>query len=668
MIIEKLEVTDFRVFQGHHEFSLSPRQRWNALRPIVLFGGLNGAGKTSILTAVRLALYGKQSLGVAIAQKQYETFLKDSIHKSKSSVLQSTYACISLTFQYAHMGMNNHYTVKRSWSIKRTKVLETIDIECDGKSLDKLSYEQKQGFLNELIPIGVSDLFFFDGEKIAELASDQNGSALSDAIKKLLGLDLVERLSADINVLTREYDKRVADDTTKERIREFEKEFNRVNALAEKTESEFEDLLPQLREAKTLYEFEEREFLAKGGAWANSRAQEIERQKQLEAQRSLLQEELRHLLAGPYPLSLARDFVEETIQQVVNEESGQRDRNTEGLKQEILEKLATRLESVLTDAQFEKAKKVIQEEIIESGLAASSSDIIHSVGGRILGRIEAAAEEAQTAEIRVKELATRLSGVSDELEQVSIRIARAPDEITLEASVKKLNEMRSKVERYTIERETLREEAKRYIREALEIARRLDELHDKVESSGKFNKNMELAKKTQSVLGEFSHRASAAKTKVLETEFSRCFQRLARKEDMLISACIDPKTYQVTLQDESHQEIDKNQLSAGERQIYAISMLEALARTSGRKLPIIIDTPLGRLDSKHRDKLVNHYFPTASHQVVILSTDTEVDEGFYADMYKNMSHAYKLEYDSDSGSTSAEEGYFWKTAVKTEAA
>ena len=64
--------------------------------------------------------------------------------------------------------------------------------------------------------------------------------------------------------------------------------------------------------------------------------------------------------------------------------------------------------------------------------------------------------------------------------------------------------------------------------------------------------------------------------------------------------------------------LHKDELSAGEKQIYAIAILEALAKTSGRHLPIIIDTPLGRLDSEHCTKLINNYFPYASHQVIIL--------------------------------------------------
>ena len=65
-------------------------------------------------------------------------------------------------------------------------------------------------------------------------------------------------------------------------------------------------------------------------------------------------------------------------------------------------------------------------------------------------------------------------------------------------------------------------------------------------------------------------------------------------------------------------------MSAGEKQLLAISLLWGLARVSEKHLPVAIDTPLARLDSSHRQNLIERYFPTASHQVILLSTDTEI--------------------------------------------
>jgi DNA sulfur modification protein DndD len=106
--------------------------------------------------------------------------------------------------------------------------------------------------------------------------------------------------------------------------------------------------------------------------------------------------------------------------------------------------------------------------------------------------------------------------------------------------------------------------------------------------------------------------------------------------------------------------LPKAELSSGEKQIYAIAMLWGLARTSGRPLPVIIDTPLGRLDSEHRANLCQNYFPNASHQVILLSTDTEVDRPLFDNLRDHISHAYSLNYDPADACTRVTEGYFWK--------
>ncbi len=112
--------------------------------------------------------------------------------------------------------------------------------------------------------------------------------------------------------------------------------------------------------------------------------------------------------------------------------------------------------------------------------------------------------------------------------------------------------------------------------------------------------------------------------------------------------------------DDNGQEIPKHRLSEGEKQVFAVSVLWGLAQSSPRPLPAIIDTPMARLDSEHRLHLVERYFPNASHQVIILSTDTEVDQDFYAKLQPHVARAYHLNYDEAEKVTVAREGYFWE--------
>lgn len=101
-------------------------------------------------------------------------------------------------------------------------------------------------------------------------------------------------------------------------------------------------------------------------------------------------------------------------------------------------------------------------------------------------------------------------------------------------------------------------------------------------------------------------------------------------------------------------------LSAGERQLLATSILWGLARAARRPLPVVIDTPLGRLDSGHRRHFVDRYLPWASHQVLVLSTDEEIDEAHLERLRRRIGRSYRLDHDDESGCTTISEGYFWE--------
>jgi DNA sulfur modification protein DndD len=147
------------------------------------------------------------------------------------------------------------------------------------------------------------------------------------------------------------------------------------------------------------------------------------------------------------------------------------------------------------------------------------------------------------------------------------------------------------------------------------------------------------------------------KLKQVDVELTNCLNQLSRKRlKRLVS--IHPHSFQVTIRDDHDRAVSKEELSAGEKQIYAISVLWALGKVSGRPLPIIIDTPLARLDRDHRALLGTRYFPYASHQVIVLSTDTEIDNDFVPLLGDSVARSYELCFDSATQSTQVTEGYF----------
>ncbi len=661
MILEQLTLTDFRVFEGRHTLDLSPRVKYGKKRPIVLFGGLNGAGKTTILMAIRHVLYGKQILGSGASNKAYEEFLDSCIHRSKDILFQPFSSSVELAFSYASMGEEKHYLVKRNWMLENKKLVERLSILENGKELTELNTEQCQGFLNELIPIGVSDLFFFDGEKIAELAEDTGGTALGDSIKKLLGLDLIETLDSDLTLLHRQKNKKNASKEIQKKITKLEKKLEKIETQAKNELESYEQAKPVAAEAQFNIDKLEQSLSSKGGAWAATRESETKRSLELEAEKTALEGQIRELMADKFPISIAEGFAQQTLKQLADEKQYKSILNTSELVKSHLVSLESNLKNLLSKKDYDKANRIINKEFNDVVDVSSKTSLIHDVSDSSLISIESVITDAKGHQKRkMQGLCKKLSEKKLALDNIGKNIARAPENDQLQPILDEIKKEQLRKEESIKAQAGYMEKYKRSLRDAMEVVRKLDKLSEELVTESNKDRSIELIMGSRGLLQDFEKEIALKKVKELEEALIQSFERLSRKDDIELNIDIDPKTFTVKLTGRNGRVIDKNDLSAGEKQIYAISILEALARTSGRNLPIIIDTPLGRLDSVHRKNLINNYLPHASHQVIVLSTDTEVDEAFYADLSSNISHAYKLDYSSKTGATEASEGYFWR--------
>lgn len=659
MILETLKVTNYRVFNGENEFDLLPRSRNGTKPTIILFGGLNGAGKTTILTAIRLVLYGRQFLGAGTNQKDYNQYLLDSVHKSKKTGKKAEYAIIDLQFTYANLGVLHHYQVRRSWTITNNKVSETLRISQDNSVIKNLSYEQAQGFLNELIPIGVSDLFFFDGEKIAQLAEDTCGNVLGDSVKKLIGLDLIEKLIADITVFIRQQNKELVSDNIRSKIESLEYDLIEKENEIEKWNQEYQSANQLLLDVSKRIDKITNILNSQGGAWAASREIEIENLAALSKEKEILQNRIRELISGNFPFSVASDFVTSCLQQLNKESEYKSKIATADILSNHLTSLESRLTTVLDIDIFNRVKHEIHNEFSNVLRPQKNVEIIHDISDTLHKKIEATVSDSiDIQKYKLEDFGKNLININQKIDGAGINIARAPEESLLNKRLEELNKEQEAKAKILLKLNQCKDILKQNLRDAIEIVRSLDKLHALFIVSDENTRALDYAHKAKNALTEFAQRASVNKTKDVENEFIKSFKKLARKNDISIKAKIEPDTFAVKIFDNFNNEISKDELSAGEKQIYAIAILEALAKTSGRKLPIIIDTPLGRLDTKHRKKLVEHYFPNASHQVIILSTDTEIDETFYKNMLPFISHTIKLDYDESIASTVVHQGYF----------
>jgi DNA sulfur modification protein DndD len=260
-----------------------------------------------------------------------------------------------------------------------------------------------------------------------------------------------------------------------------------------------------------------------------------------------------------------------------------------------------------------------------------------------------------------------ITAIQSKLEKATRRIGKVeeslkkiPDDDQLQPMLDKLNRMHKDLTEAAALVEKNEAAVKQIDFQIAEIDRSEHKLQAKVGDTKKGLDRREMVRRVHKVLDDYSRELSAKKARELGDAVAGRFAQLWRKGDFVRRIEIDPVSFRVTLRDRHDREVPKHELSAGEKQIYAISVLWGLASVSGRPLPMVIDTPLGRLDADHRSHIVERYLPNASHQVIILSTDTEIDKTYFKALSASVSHSYRLQYDPQGARSSIEKGYFWK--------
>ncbi|ASG03019.1 DNA sulfur modification protein DndD [Vibrio anguillarum] len=664
MLITKLTLNNFRVFRGVHKIDLRPTQESlnRSKQPIILFGGLNGAGKTSILSAVRLVLFGRQSFNQMLTNNDYINELNELIHKGAGTISQPDNAYIELEFQYSQNGEESTYKVIRSW--KRGQK-DKLYLEKDDVALTELDYDQCQGFLNELIPTGIADLFFFDGEKIAELAEDESGTVLKTAVRRLLGLDVIAKLKSDLNIFLKKQGASSLSHSIQEEMEALDQKRIHHERAAEKLRFHAEnDIYTQIEHTSAEIQNLENKLSQNGGAWAKTRHAEQSKVDDLLKEKVELEKQIRMEMETSLPFALAPKTMKLLLAKIEQEQAVKQKQNFGKELDSFLETLKAKLAFNLSSSA-PAAMEAINDSLLEHMGDIQKQHLLLDISDRQANTINYQISTlAKGSFTRFDQARNRLQLVEEEIDNISTNIARAPEQEMVQDWFAQVRELDKEKAKLIAKYKDLLEEAKSELRLALDYARQMQKLHDKHKDQTNKDQSISNAQNAMLLLGKFGEQLTKARVKQLENEFVQSYQKLARKEDLQLSATINPVTFDVELIDDRGIKINRKAMSAGEKQIYAISILEALGRTSGRKLPIIIDTPLGRLDSHHRDKLVENYFPFASHQVVILSTDTEIDKNYTRLIQDDIARTYEICFDGRTKSSIIKEGYFWKEANK----
>jgi DNA sulfur modification protein DndD len=531
-------------------------------------------------------------------------------------------------------------------------------------TVDQLHWED---FVQELIPIGVSDLFFFDGEKVQLLAEDESDKrTLSEAVKSLLGVDLIEKLSADIGIYRSRALQPAAGSELQPELGVLQ---TTVEVLRGRLEVAAREAFEEDAEVAAHTEHvgaAEQELQSKGGRYAKGRGRLEERKKSLSQRILSLEDQVRQAAQGLLGVAVAPKLLKALLDQIaVERESRERSAVNEALSKATQASLARfRRVEVKRGGRQVALTSLIDIDIISEVLhrthkvSQTETTLVHDLSREQDRQLNAWAVVALDHIPRdIHRMREELESLYRELQIVERDIARIPPEDALRPLLLKLNEAhKSLAEAGT--RAALKQSALGQLRDSLDRAERTyGKALEAVAEKSSTRVALEKAARIQDVLAEFKRSLIERKLRQVQAEATICFNLLSRKR-LKMQISIDPNSFAVTIRSDNGTSADKADFSAGEKQIYAISMLWALARVSERPLPLIIDTPIARLDKDHRKLLGAHYFPYASHQVIILSTDTEIDETILPLLESHVSKFYELDFDSSIRSTIVKTGYF----------
>ena len=656
MILDSISLENFGAYIGKQQALLTPEDG----KPIILFGGMNGGGKTTLLDAIQLAFYGPKARISNRGRLNYKDYLRESIHRGTDP---HEGAGITISFRRNIEGTTRHFELSRSWKEGIKGIEETVRVLCDGIP-DDIFTDHWDEVVESYLPGRIAHLFFFDGEQIKELAEgDHAAEILGTAIHTLLGLDLVERLETNLKIFERRKRAEGVDPETAQKLKQLQGELDLVDREQEKAAMEEGTLVNECGRLAKELKAKEDLFRTEGGELYLQRTELEARLASYKSEKARIENNLRSLVAGPLPLLMVDDLLAEVEKQSRHESEMRRSR----VLRHVLESRDNDVMTVLRASNIptksiQTILKLLETDRLDRSALADEQLVLDADDGLASQVAHLRTTLLPAASQQSDEYLAQLTELDEQLVHLEGELARVPAAESIARLQAELDAIRTSHSKKIQELEAIRARRQTLQRQREAAESRMDKMGmNDIDTRYAEDDRLRMLKHSQRIretLGRFRPIIVRLHTSNMETLMLESFRKLLRKKDLITGLTIDPETFEAILTDRNGKPLPFDRLSAGERQLLATSLLWGLARASGRPVPTIIDTPLGRLDSSHRTHLIERYFPNASHQVLLLSTDEEIVGPYYTALKPSVTRTYLLNHDEGPGHTNIENGYF----------
>lgn len=717
MIINDITLKNFRSYEDEVTFSFAPKNEKN----IVLIGGENGAGKSTLFEAIKLCIYGPTIYGYLGQHSNYFTKIKNNINNNafKNTVVESSIG-LSLSFKEGTT-MKNYY-LKRSWTYENQKIQESFQVSLNENLLnveEKLHFDK---YLKSVLPPSLFDFFFFDGEELSEFFTGKNANSnLRESVLQLFNYDTFEVLKKQLLSHQRSQSKsnlkldeaqKNYDDLNNSTI-SIKKELIELEKKLSLNEEHLDNLTVKRRNI-------EDDFKNSGGLLENEKAALNSEILRLENERADIHQYIKDFCNDTLPFLLVTNILKDTKGQIQKEEarssydsvkdklSGEVVKNSL-LKHELAsskadnifnEVAATILSNMFDTTKLEKVSNILQ-------LSLEQKNSILFIINDILSKESFYKNEINNKYNRISKISTKLKSLREKLNSTISEDILASYLESMHSINEEINQVQSEISVTLSLIDQKKEELKN---KEYHLTRAKNEYTSLLQNSSVLDISNDLI----AYLEELLSKLTKDKINLIQDEFIKIFRLIIRKENYVNSIIIDdnfnstlyinkeyttteilnilknlgidgaskkygPKFfedlfihYNISTDKELENNLQKdtwntislstkvnvNDFSNGEKQVYILCLIWAIIKSSGVEIPFIIDTPYARIDESHRNSLSTKYLPNISKQVIILSTNKEIDSELYKVIKPYVCDEYLLLYNTNLRKTEVKNGYF----------
>jgi DNA sulfur modification protein DndD len=666
MILKKLTFDNYKTYYGIQEIDLyiPEAERKENGKNIILLGGLNGAGKTTILKAILYILFGKRGMNETEYNRLFSNVINNSYFEEGGRNCS-----VSLILE---TDKGEEWNLKVKWFFKQDKTLSheerSLEVKKPGSNITKRAsidnIETYNKFIDRIIPYHAAPFFIFDGEEIKDIILRQNSSEMKEAIHKITGMESYKLLLNDLNSLKNSIEKKLAKSVSQINIKNTEKELNELNITIEKLEKRKEKYEIELKKYEKLINAAKKERNDKISLNSKSREVIVKKQARIATELDLAKQELNDF----YNQNILNIILGEKISKLKarlkkeNEISHKKILQNASLtpyRNFMNQLLSKSITPPLTDEQLKQIKSLgeevwVKENDIRQYVSEDFTEI-HDISKNDYNYLINIAIKDKR---QVTEQINKIERLYQEYEALEIEIRNAPEAVNIDEENDKIDLLVKASGEFDLKLKTLMRKLRTALEQKSNLTNKFTRLSGQDENTEELQNQLGNVEKTINAMEQYITEVTTLKAKFIKEEFSKMLSVLFRKKDEFGKIEFDINTYSIRLYSDRMQEISIQERSAGEMQMISSALIWALTKASDLQLPMVIDTPLGRLDSYHRNHLINHYYKELSEQVIILSTDTEITQEYVSLMKDNSYKQYMLDYNEKKKYTIIRDGYF----------